>query len=455
MNDFIPRLRAWRRAVLASAILAVCGTLAAQAEDTVVSEGQMNDEELGTILFQAQEGDTIALPGGRYSFGRPLKLTVANVTITGRGSGADPANATILSFKGASEGNGFEVRFVKGVTLRNFAVEDAVGNGVFVTDSSDVVIEAVRAEWTTDPQHSSLMAYGIYPVASDNVLITNSKAIGAHDAGLYVGQSMNVRVVGNEVYSNVAGIEIENSRNTIVEDNDIHDNSGGVLVFALPGTFRFADNEGTIVRNNTVIGNNRPIADTAAGFVLAVPPGTGVMVMAAQNTEVTGNTITNHDTTGVLAISFLATGFAFDPAVYDPYLRGLSVHGNTITEFGDQPGGTFADPAGLAPVVTGMFASLEGMGLPPRLTAVIWDGIVDPSTGTTGAQGNGGAYREGQQICSRGNIIDVPVVANQMSYENLDFDLLALMQGLAAAPIFPFPPRLDCEITLPPVTGLP
>ena len=341
------------------------------------------------------------------------------------------------------------------MTLKAFAVEDAVGNAVFVSDSTDVVIDTVRAEWTSDSLHSSLMAYGLYPVASDNVLVTNSTVIGARDAGIYVGQSTNVRVIDNEVFENVAGIEIENSHNSLVENNDIHGNSGGVLVFALPGTFRFADTDGTIVRNNTMTANNRPIADTAAGFVTATPPGTGVMVMGAQNTEVTGNMITNHDTTGVLAISFVSSGFAFDPAVYDPYLRGVSVHGNTINDFGDAPGGTFADLAGLAPIVSGLFASLKSNGLPERLPAVIWDGVVDPSTGTTGAQGESGNYSDAQRICAKDNITDAPFVDGQISYESIDFDLLALMQGLSAAPFFPFPPRLDCSVVLPAVTGLP
>ena len=118
-----------------------------------------------------------------------------------------------------------EARFVKTVTLRKLGVEDAVGDAILVSDSSDVLLNTVRAEWTTDPVKTSRMAYGLYPVACDNVQIINGKAIGTHDAGVYVGQSKNICV---------AGIEIENSRNAVVE-------------FALPGTPRFASNDGTIV----------------------------------------------------------------------------------------------------------------------------------------------------------------------------------------------------------------
>lgn len=422
---------------------------------TVVTPAQMNTEDLNTILFQARPGDTITLPAGKYTLDGPLIMNVDNVTITGGGNGTDPAKDTILSFKGAATRDGLQVADVSGVTLTKFGVEDAVGNGIFINNSTDVVMDTVRAEWTTDPVHTSEMAYGLYPVACDNVLVTNSKAIGTRDAGVYVGQSQNIRVVGNEVYYNVAGIEIENSHNAVVEDNDVHENSGGILVFALPGTYRFADNDGTLVRNNTIVNNNQPIADNATGFVRSVPPGTGVMVLTAQNTEITGNTITNHKTSGILAVSFQSTGIAYDPSAYDPYLRGFYAHDNTISDFGAEPGGAFAE-APLDAIVTGLFAQLTGGGLPARFPAVIWDGIVDPATGSgVGAMGQGGSYAGNLQICSKGNTTDMPNIAGVISYENMDLDILALLGGTSTAPVFPFPPRMDCAITLPAVTGQP
>jgi hypothetical protein len=155
-------------------------------------------------------------------------------------------------------------------------------------------------------------------------------------------------------------------------------------------------------------------------------------------------------------VSFQATGFSYDPAAYDPYLRGLYVHDNTISNFGSSPGGLFADPAGLQPVVTGLFASLDASSLRKRMPAVIWDGIVDPATDSgVGAQGNGGSYAGNLHICSKGNTLDTPLVPGVISYENLDLDLIGLMGGLIAGPVFPFPPRMDCTLTLPAVTGLP
>ena len=50
-----------------------------------------------------------------------------------------------------------------------------------------------------------------YPVASEDVLIDGCVAIGASDAGIYVGQSQNIIVKNSRAEFNVAGIEIENS----------------------------------------------------------------------------------------------------------------------------------------------------------------------------------------------------------------------------------------------------
>ena len=58
-------------------------------------------------------------------------------------------------------------------------------------------------------------------------------AIGASDAGIYVGQSANVVVRRNRAEWNVAGIEIENTVDAHVYENVATNNTGGILVFNL------------------------------------------------------------------------------------------------------------------------------------------------------------------------------------------------------------------------------
>src|SRR4030095_15290782 len=73
---------------------------------------------------------------------------------------------------------------------------------------------------------------------------------------------------------------------------------GGILVFILPNNPSKVGRN-CIVRNNRVINNNHANFANPNSIVANVPPGTGVMVMAADNTEVTGNEIRNNDCYGV------------------------------------------------------------------------------------------------------------------------------------------------------------
>jgi parallel beta-helix repeat protein len=430
------------------------------ASSTVkVSAAQMNDSDMSNILFQVKPGSSIILPAGKFMFDGPLTMNTDAVTISGQGNGSDPSKDTILSFAGASSKNGFQAFNVKGITLTNFAVEDAVGNGVFVSASSNVTMDGLRAEWTNDPINTSQMAYGLYPVNCKGVIVKNSKIVGTRDAGVYVGQSENIRVQKNEAYLNVAGVEIENSDNAIVENNDIHDNTGGILVFSLPGTsYVIKKGANAKVQNNHIYRNNTPVAANATGYVTAVPPGTAVMVLAADNTEILNNLIEDHKTTSILAISFQATGIAFNDPLYEPYVHSVYAHDNTISKSGYAPGGAFADPNQLKPVVDGLFAQLKSFAQPQQLAYGIWDGIVDadPSKGSgTANDGSGGVLKPAFAVCVKGNTLDTPFIDGLLSYESMDLNLLGLLSGSAQAPNFPFPARMNCTLSLPAIPDMP
>lgn len=430
------------------------------ASSTVkVSAAQMNDSDMSNILFQVKPGSNIILPAGKFTFDGPLTMNTDAVTISGQGNGSDPTKDTILSFASASSKNGFQAFNVKGITLTNFAVEDAVGNGVFVSASSNVTMDGLRAEWTNDPIHTSQMAYGLYPVNCQGVIVKNSKIVGTRDAGVYVGQSENIRVQKNEAYLNVAGVEIENSDNAIVENNDIHDNTGGILVFSLPGTaYVIKKGANAKVQNNHIYRNNTPVAANATGYVTAVPPGTAVMVLAADNTEILNNLIEDHKTTSILAISFQATGIAFNDPLYEPYVHSVYAHDNTISKSGYAPGGAFADPNQLKPVVDGLFAQLKSFAQPQQLAYGIWDGIVDtdPSKGSgTASDGSGGVLKPEFAVCVKGNTLDTPFIDGLLSYESMDLNLLGLLSGSAQAPNFPFPARMNCTLSLPAIPDMP
>ena len=432
-------------------------------QGTVVTAAQMNDIELNAIFQAAKEGDTITLPAGKYSFKGPLQITnKKNITVLGAGNGTDLTANTILSFAKALAQNGIDAAGLDTVTFKKFAVEDASGNGVFVNQSKNIVMDTLRTEWMINPFGTSKMVYGLYPVSSDNVKIVNSKAVGTRDAGVYVGQSQNILVANNTVVNNVAGIEIENSYNAIVENNDVYDNTGGILVFALKAPPRFKLAKNIVVRNNRISDNNTPPFVNASGLVLSIPPGTGVMVLASQNVDIYGNTITNHKTTGVLLISAYAAGESTNSPVkgtgdnvpYDNFGKGNHVHNNTIKNFGYEPGGAFADPTNLKDFTDAFMAGYKSF------PAVLWDGIVDPnpavSSGVDVSTGYplGGNYTGNFKVCSKSNGVTPPATSVGVSYENLDLNLFGLLT-VTSSFAFPNPTRMDCTITLPPVTGYP
>lgn len=195
------------------------------AKQTILKIGVGNDAQhrLQSALILAAPGDVIELEEGIYHFDTELNVTCSNLTLRGVGPGK-----TILSFKHQSAGASGILGTGNGFTIEDLAVEDTSGNAIKILGARDVTLRRVRTEWTAGPQ-STNGAYGLYPVECSNVLIEDCVAIGASDAGIYVGQSQDIIVRGCRAERNVAGIEIENSLRADVYDNIATDNTGGSL----------------------------------------------------------------------------------------------------------------------------------------------------------------------------------------------------------------------------------
>ena len=140
---------------------------------------------------------------------------------------------TILSFKEQVSGAEGLLVTANDFTIEDLAIEDAKGDALKINEAKNVIIRRVRTEWTNGP-YTANGAYGIYPVQTENTLIDEVVAIGASDAGIYVGQSKNVVVRNSRAEYNVAGIEIENTLDADVFDNIAINNTGGILVFNMP-----------------------------------------------------------------------------------------------------------------------------------------------------------------------------------------------------------------------------
>jgi len=357
MSATIKSGRSTMRLAAAAFAAAIVIAGAAEARTWRISPGAQAEQRLQTALIEARPGDTIRLDRGRFELSTGLSLDVDRVTIRGEGE-----DRSILSFTNQRRGAEGLLVTSDGVELRDFAVENARGDAIKARDCNGVTFRAVRVEWTRGPNPDN-GAYGLYPVNCSNVLIEDSIARGASDAGIYVGQSRNIIVRNNTAELNVAGIEIENSYNADVYGNTATRNTGGVLVFDLPG-LQQTGGHSTRIYENRIFANNTPNFAPAGNIVAGVPTGTGVLVMANRDVHIFENEIGDHATGNVIITAYRAP---FEDANYNPLARNIMVRDNAFGNAGFAPAG---DLAALAQA---------GVVMPD----VLWDGATTYSVGGT------------------------------------------------------------------------
>ena len=349
-----------KRIILGVAVTVALAGCQQQAQAPAAKADGNYQKVLIERLLDAKPGDVIEIPAGTFAFDRSLNLRTDGVTI--RGAGPDK---TILSFKGQVAGAEGLLVNAGNFTLENLAIEDTKGDGLKINEGENITIRGVRVEWTGGPKTTN-GAYGIYPVQTTNVLIEDSVAIGASDAGIYVGQSKNVVVRRNRAERNVAGIEIENTIGADVYDNVATGNTGGILVFNMPNLQQ--PGRGSRVYNNEVQGNNHDNFGHKGTPVASVPAGSGVVVNSNDDVEIFDNRIGDHKTANVIISSYYSTNYS-DKATqpnFDPYPEGIYIHGNTFGPGGDSP-----DHLELKALKIAKF------GLNGRLPDILWDGYVN------------------------------------------------------------------------------
>ncbi|MFW6299990.1 MAG: parallel beta-helix domain-containing protein, partial [Oceanicaulis sp.] len=341
--------------------LLACACAAEEAARDTSQFDRAYQHALMDSLLDAQPGDVIEIPAGNFLIERGLSLTVDDVTIRGQGM-----DATVLSF--AEQRQGAEGLLVSGAdnfTIENLAIEDTVGDALKITDGDNIVIRGVRVEWTNGPSTEN-GAYGLYPVQSTDVLIEDSVAIGASDAGVYVGQSDRIIVRNNRAEYNVAGIEIENSNHADVYGNIATNNTGGILVFNMPHLPR--PGAGARVHDNDVFENNTANFGHAGTPVASVPAGAGIIINANDDVHIFNNRLRDNRTGHVVISSYYSSGFEdlSRADAFNPYPEGIWVHDNTYEGGGGDPDAMMLQAARIA-----LF------GPTGQLPPVIWDGYVD------------------------------------------------------------------------------
>ena len=346
-------------------ILSLAGVFVQSCQPSKESPQKIDTEiyaEIQQALLDAEPGDTVFFPKGKFQFDRPLSLEGVNqVTLLGAGM-----DATIFSFKGQKTGaEGIRIT-ANQVVLQGFTVVDSKGDAIKLIDCDDITIRSVKTTWSGGSLASN-GGYGLYPVSSKNVLIENCEAWFASDAGIYVGQCEDVIVRNNLASGNVAGIEIENCTRSAVYGNTAEGNTGGILIFNLPDLPAGNGKEAQIFQN--IIRNNNLKNFAPSGNIVAnVPPGTGIILLAAEEVEIFNNQILDHKTMGVSIASYAIFDLPWENQQFDPYTKSISLFNNTY-----QRKKTLPD-------FTSDFGRMINFLFPGRPQDIIYDGIFPEGT---------------------------------------------------------------------------
>ena len=351
------------------------------------------EKDLQLKLILAEPGDTIKLDAGFFPILGTLSMEgKQNIVIKGSG-----ISSTILNFSNQVEGaQGLSITNCNNITLEDFTVEEAKGDGIKCQYVNGITFRRIKTQWLGGPS-SSNGAYGLYPVQCENIMIEHCIAIGASDAGIYVGQSNNIIVRNCEVFQNVAGIEIENSIKADVHSNNVHNNTGGILVFDLPDLIQ---KEGKQIRiyDNIVKENNLDNFAPKGNIVAKVPAGTGIMIMATEYVEIFNNTIIDNKTAGTTVVSYFITEEKTKDTQYNPYTSAIYIYDNVYIRKPQLP--TLANEIGVL-LFTHFFRSVPD---------IIYDGMPDPKY-----QNIDGTIPANRRLCLRNN--------SNARYLNLDLSL--------------------------------
>jgi parallel beta-helix repeat protein len=399
---------------------AACGERNASTHPTgLTADAAAFQKRLQEQFLDARPGTVIEIPAGRHALDRVLTLRANGVTI--RGAGADKS---ILSFKDEISGPEGLLVYGNDFTIENVSIEDTKGDGLKINDGENITIHGVRVAWSGGAKTTN-GAYGIYPVRSRNVLIEDSASYGASDAGIYVGQSLNVIVRRCHAEQNVAGIEIENTINADVYDNEATGNTGGILVFNMPNLSQ--PGHSTRVFRNRVNANNLDNFAAKGAAVASVPAGTGVVVNSNSKVEIFDNDIGNNRTANLIISAYFSTNYYNKPGIdphYDPYPRAIYIYDNRFAGGGDAPDGLELKTLKLA-----MF------GLNGHFPDILWDGYRDEKNLVNGLPPSA------ERICVNNGVATVLNADGPHKYKNPTTDMAPYRCELPKLPPVELPAR--------------
>lgn len=339
-------------AAVALAIVPAQGAAAATVR--VVTPGQ----SIQAAVDAASPGDTISVAAGTYH--ESITITKDNITLRGAGSGAGgtvlappatfPANfCARVPPDAATHGGGVCIlgqftfnpeavqAYVTGVHVTGIKFDGFPGDGVAM-----VAAKNSRADHLVI---NGSGGYGLVDVASVQDTIDHITINGGTRAGIYENSSGAV-LAANDVSNAAYGIAVQDSDNFVVTGNNAHGNCNGYMVFDSDEANPAGDN--SVVAGNVFSANNAFCHDEPSIDFPAIQ-GTGMVLVGATHTVITGNTISGN--TGAQPLSGGIALVSGAPYLAGPVESSVVITGNTVT--GNGPTDLMWDGAGSAVVISG------------------------------------------------------------------------------------------------------
>jgi parallel beta-helix repeat protein len=345
----LPRMRVILLAL--SLVLFLCNS--GIARTIVVHPGG----SIRAALIQASPGDRVQVLPGVYHEGSQGDLNAITITASGIelvglsspnrpvvlesagdqsfGIWISPSDSIGLSPQSDPEHPpcGLSGARINGFSLSGFTVKGFGEDGVHLA--------CVDGFALTDNVVDGNGLYGFFPVVSHNGFVSNNEAMNtAMDAAIYIGQSDDVLITGNRVHDNLLGIEVENSQNCSIVANEVYNNTLGIIVDIMP-FLEIGTERDTLVRLNRVHDNNRANTAEPGDLLGALPPGIGILLVGADTTTITANTVTGNQYVGVGVVSFCLelalVGLPCDGLDIEPQSDGNRIFKNFVLGNGTVP----------------------------------------------------------------------------------------------------------------------
>lgn len=195
-----------------------------------------------------------------------------------------------------------------GVYFRNFTVQHAEFNALYVLETDGFVIDRMLGRWNDE--------YAFLTFASDHGLYVDCEAHGNGDGGLYPGSAADLHGVRPAIeitrcasHHNTLGLSGTAGNSLYVHDNEFYDNSVGIVMDSFFPDHPGLPQDGSTYVGNVVHHNNtdfyryyrdgtcaKPLAERGYddGVVcpsVGVPVGTGILVAGGNDNAFAGNWI--------------------------------------------------------------------------------------------------------------------------------------------------------------------